>query len=442
MGPPRPGKRVRSDELFFDDVDKSLSGSYLKIKLQSGKPIKSKGWPWVQLGVRGILGDTDRLEKASFLSDGGLLVKTKTEQQTEKLLHNTAFAGEECVVVRDDRLNQSRGTIQAYDLLDLSKDEVVRWLREFGVVGARRFTRKSNGTVENTATLLLTFDKPSCPTKLQLDYVTYHVQQYIPNPMMCYRCGRFGHPEVRCQNDRVCLQCGKPRHDGTCTKWCVNCKKDGHSCLARECEVWMKEKDICRIKVEQELSYAQARKQYEATHEPPVLKAYAAVARTPSVASKHEEALKEKVDSLEKRVGEMITLLETLVRRQAGPLNPGADESNMGQAQPAQDADLPGNPEEHREGDADIHSDGGTVDMVQDSAEGSTAPPLPSGSARTEGEWHQAGQGKHKGRNKNKVTSVIDDDISPSPVVTRATKPADKGTLRPYTHRKSWKEDS
>ena len=79
MGPPRPGKRVRSDELFFDDVDKSISGSHLKIKLKSGKPIKSKGWPWVQLGVRGILGATDRLEKASFLSDGGLLVKTKTE---------------------------------------------------------------------------------------------------------------------------------------------------------------------------------------------------------------------------------------------------------------------------------------------------------------------------------------------------------------------------
>ena len=200
MGPPRPGKRVRSDELFFDDVDKSISGSYLKIKLKSGKPIKSKGWPWVQLGVRGILGATDRLEKASFLSDGGLLVKTKTEQQTEKLLHTQAFAGEECVVVRDERLNQSRGTIQAYDLLDLSEDEVVGWLREFGVVGAKRFTRKVNGTVENTATLLLTFDRPSCPTKLQLDYVTYHIQQYIPNPMMCYRCGRFGHPEVRCQN--------------------------------------------------------------------------------------------------------------------------------------------------------------------------------------------------------------------------------------------------
>ena len=85
-------------------------------------------------------------------------------------------------VLRDHRLNQSRGTTQAYDLLDLSEDEVVGLLGEFGVVGAKRFTREKNGKVENTATTLLTFERPSCPPKLQLDYVTYHVHQYIPSP--------------------------------------------------------------------------------------------------------------------------------------------------------------------------------------------------------------------------------------------------------------------
>ena len=206
--------------------------------------------------------------------------------------------------------------------------------------------------------------------------------------------------------------------------------------------MWIKEKDICRIKTEQELSYAQARRQYEATHEPPVLKAYAAVARTPSAASKYEEALKEKVDGLEKRVGEMIALLETFVRKQASPVNPVADEPSVGVAQSPPDPDIAGPSDEPREGDVDVRSDGEMVDVVQDSVEGSMAPPLSSGSARTEGEWHQAGQGKHKGKNRNKVNLASDDDISPSPVLTRATKPIDKSTLRPYTHRKSWKESS
>ena len=313
MDPPRGSKRVRrSDDLFFEEPVQGNGGVYLKVRLSSGKSLKSKGWPWVQLGVRGVIGGSEKVEKASFLSDGSLLLKTKNKLQTEKFLNAHSFANEECEVIQDERLNSSKGTIHAYDLIDLSEDEVVGWLGEFGVVGAKRFTRKTNGKVENTPTILLTFNKPSCPGKLQLDYVTYHVSTYIPNPMMCYRCGRYGHPEARCRNEPMCLQCGKGKHEGECTRWCTNCKKAGHSCLSRECEVWVKEKEICRIKVEQELSYVQARRQYESSHvpTPPVLKGYAAVARTPSAASKQDDEMKDKVGRLEKQMGEMIELLK------------------------------------------------------------------------------------------------------------------------------------
>ena len=100
MSPPRPGKRVRSDDIVFD-VGNADCGSYLKIKLSSGKPLRSKGWPWVQLGVRGILGRTEKLQKATFMNDGSLLVKTQNETQTEKLLKTKTFANEDCEVVRD-----------------------------------------------------------------------------------------------------------------------------------------------------------------------------------------------------------------------------------------------------------------------------------------------------------------------------------------------------
>ena len=131
---------------------------------------------------------------------------------------------------------------------------------------------------------------------------------------MCYRCGRFGHPEVRCQHDHICLQCGKAKHERECTRWCVNCKKAGHSCLARDCEVWPKEKEICRIKVEREVSYSQARQHYDQTHDPPVLKVYATVVRMPSTVGKMDEQLKDKVGRLETKVGEIISLLEQLLK--------------------------------------------------------------------------------------------------------------------------------
>ena len=201
-GPTRPVKRVRQDESFFAQQSTDL-GSFLRVALKSGKPFRSKGWPWVQVGVRGILGGVEKVEKAVLLADGCLLVKTKNQKQTEKFLKATFFGEEECEVVRDSKLNQSKGVIFAHDLIDLSEEEVVGWLREFGVVGANRLTRKNDGKEENTPTLLLTFNRPTCPTKMELDYITYHVKLHIPNPLMCFGCGQFGHPELGCKKDKV-----------------------------------------------------------------------------------------------------------------------------------------------------------------------------------------------------------------------------------------------
>ena len=191
MRPNRAFKGVREDDMtesFW--TNSSDTGSFLTVKLCSGNALKEKGWPWVQQCIRGILGGKEKVTKANFQSDGKLLVKTKDAAQTEKLLKARCFGDEECTVEKDKKLNESRGTIFAYDLLDLSEEENVGWLAEFGVVEARRFTRKGReGLPERTPTVLLTFDKPSCPDRIELDYVVYKVRRYIPNPLMCHQLG-------------------------------------------------------------------------------------------------------------------------------------------------------------------------------------------------------------------------------------------------------------
>ena len=210
MGPSRANKRVRGDdtaESFWSDEEDS--GAYVTVKLCSGRPLKEKGWPWVQQCIRGILGGRDKVDKANFLNDGRLLLKTKDNAQTDKLLKVQMFGGEECLVEKDEKLNQSRGTINASDLIDLSEDEIVRWLGDFGVVAARRFTKKVGNHTEKTPIVLLTFSRPTCPTRIELDYVVYQVRQHIPNPMVCHQCGKFGHIQARCRADAVCLSCGE-----------------------------------------------------------------------------------------------------------------------------------------------------------------------------------------------------------------------------------------
>lgn len=312
-------KRPRGEDVteeFFRGQDKS--GSYLKLSLTDDRPLKAKGWPWVQMALRKILG-TDKLDKASFLRDGSLLVKTKNAKQTETLLSVDNLMGETCHVIRDKRLNSSKGTVHSYDLEDLSETELVEWLADFGVIEAKRFTKKINGKVVQTPTVLLTFDSPSCPERLQLDYITYTVKKHVPNPLMCFNCGIFGHPEGTCSNKKRCLNCGEHDHVGACDRKCLNCGDPGHSCRSRDCPRWIKEKAICKLKVELEVSYAEAKRQYEASQQPPLLQPYSAIVRLPSNNQRQEEqSLREKVENLEKKLeeklGEMTVLLTKLVQ--------------------------------------------------------------------------------------------------------------------------------
>lgn len=335
MASSRAMKRTRADvrvENFWDS-DQTDTGTYLHIRLTSGKTLKGRGWPYVQQCVRGILGD-QKVQKANFQSDGSLLVKTCNDRQTEKLLQATLFGADECVITRDGRLNSSRGTISAYDLIELTEDEVVGWLMDFGVTAAKRFTRRVDGCIENTPVLLLTFNRPTCPTKLELDYVTYHVRRHIPNPLICHRCGKFGHAEARCSGEAVCLNCAGERHEGPCQAKCVNCETSGHSCRSRDCPIWKKEREICELKVDRDISYAHARRLYDQTHQTPVLRPYASVVRSQSDTNSQDTVLRDRVEKLEQKLDKMITLLGELLERQSGHAHTSALASHSGASAP------------------------------------------------------------------------------------------------------------
>ena len=58
------------------------------------------------------------------------------------------------------------------------------------------------------------------------------VRPYIPKPLQCMKCSRYGHSDTKCRNIAVCAYCSSDRHP---TKWecgaplCVNCKSHHHA---------------------------------------------------------------------------------------------------------------------------------------------------------------------------------------------------------------------
>ena len=433
----RPGKRLRGEDIT-DEVfgNNSGTGSYLRLVLKSEKSLKSRGWPWVQTCLRGILGK-EKLDKANFLRDGSLMVKTKNPSQTEKLMGLKQMMGEACEVFRDQKLNTSRGTIRAYDLEDLSDDEIVQWLGEFGVVQAKRFTRRVAGNTVPTPTVLLTFDMPTCPEKIQLDYITYHVKKHIPSPLMCFKCGQYGHPEKRCNNERRCLKCGELEHAGMCEVKCMSCGDTGHTCRSHECKTWKKENEICKLKVELEVSYAEARKHYENTYKPPQLQSYSEMVRMPSDHRAGEDGLKKKVEQLEKKIDEMSVLLTRMAEGLTLPSVAALTEPEGGELAAERPVSGAGDVSLIDQRMGERGEQGGS-----EQGSGSDA-----GRRTTETESGRGEDGKRaKGKDHDMMTTdilsdydTVNSDIPSQPIIRRS-RSIDRGGSKNIVHRKSWKD--
>ena len=79
----------------------------------------------------------------------------------------------------------------------------------------------------------------------------------------CFLCQKFGHGKQSCRGHAKCYRCSEEGHDGlTCDKpvKCSNCNLD-HMSSSKEYPVYLKEREIQKIKIEKSISYLDARRQ-------------------------------------------------------------------------------------------------------------------------------------------------------------------------------------
>ncbi|GBM97939.1 hypothetical protein AVEN_228364-1 [Araneus ventricosus] len=82
------------------------------------------------------------------------------------------------------------------------------------------------------------------------------VRPYIPNPLRCFKCQRFGHSQTSCCGTLTRARCAEVGHECTrCTakEKCVNCKDD-HTSFSRNCLAWKLEKEVVATKEKQSVS--------------------------------------------------------------------------------------------------------------------------------------------------------------------------------------------
>lgn len=88
---------------------------------------------------------------------------------------------------------------------------------------SKKIMRNIDGSLAETGLYILTFSSTILPEHIMIGYERAAIRPYIPTPLRCNNCYRFGHTFKVCRNDKVCATCGDNYHYQNDIN-CINCK--------------------------------------------------------------------------------------------------------------------------------------------------------------------------------------------------------------------------
>ncbi|XP_066971949.1 uncharacterized protein [Macrobrachium rosenbergii] len=83
----------------------------------------------------------------------------------------------------------------------------------------------------------ITFEGEDLPQKIKILGQNRELRPYVPKPLQCQNCSKYGHTHTNCRNEPVCAYCGSTEHT---MQWkcsepkCVNCGQNHHA-RSKEC---------------------------------------------------------------------------------------------------------------------------------------------------------------------------------------------------------------
>nr|XP_049462999.1 uncharacterized protein LOC125906738 [Anopheles coluzzii] len=250
MGPPAPPRDFFPMEnrnplmpIWMDRTGKSGILKYLVMSLVEAKTFPNNPF-LIGKSIENMIGNF--LPAIKIENGSKVLIKTRSAKQFEKIQKMTQLIdGTKVSIVPHATMNSVQCVIYAPELSGMPDSDIMEELKEQNVVEVRRFTRKTNQMITPTNSFLLTIGAPKIPEFIRLG--AFQVRT------------RYGYTKTRCNTNQLCKNCGEPEH-GEYNKQakCPNCTGT-HNAYDKSCPVYMKEEEIIKYRVDNNLTHKEAR---------------------------------------------------------------------------------------------------------------------------------------------------------------------------------------
>lgn len=269
----RSKKLNKQEVININNSDGCVNNNVIFVLIQHkdiSKNLKEVNPFLIKKSLKNCCGD---VKSAKKLNDGTILVECVNEKQGKQLLKMPFIFGKdgeniEVVTKVHPRLNTVKGVAFHADFDFMNDDEILDGLRDQHVVNVKKFVNKKGSNIHrNIQGVIITFDLCKIPEQIYIGYEIVKIKSYIPNPIQCFNCWKFGHISSKCVVNKICYNCAEIDHNDAdnCKndKKCVNCNETTHNVKdKKECFVYKREFEIQKIKIEQRVSLFQAKSKY------------------------------------------------------------------------------------------------------------------------------------------------------------------------------------
>ena len=153
----------------------------------------------IQKAIKGMVGD---VKDAKKLRNDLLFIEVDRRSHAISLMNTTQLASVPVVVSPHRTLNSSKGVIHCNQLkytnsenevINMTDEEILNELKDQDVIKVQRIISKQNNNKIPTDSFILTFDTPKLPSCVKVGWINCKTRLYIPNPLRCFNCQKFGH---------------------------------------------------------------------------------------------------------------------------------------------------------------------------------------------------------------------------------------------------------